>query len=110
MVLFELIFEICMANFCHGLCDAFLALLAWPFSSKTNKKVTLESSSISDITPTPVNKHDWKNYETLQEETKQQISCPPCRQLLNIPKKYTGQASCPKCKEIIRIENGLIID
>ena len=105
MVIANIFFEL----LCYGLCDAFLAFLWWPFSSKTNKKVTLESSSKSNITPTPVSKHDWKYYETLKEETKQQISCPPCKQLLNIPKNYTGHVSCPKCNEIIRIENGIII-
>ena len=38
----------------------------------------------------------------------QEICCPQCKQILNIPSNYTGIVSCPPCKEEINLNNGLI--
>ena len=43
------------------------------------------------------------------EDFKKQINCPPCGQLLNIPRLYTGDVSCPMCKEIIGMRKGIIL-
>ena len=60
-------------------------------------------------TPSP-SEDDFLEYmDIISENSKQQISCPPCGQKLNIPASYTGDVSCPVCKGIISIEKGTIL-
>tara|TARA_B100000809_G_scaffold199457_1_gene199456 strand:+ start:54 stop:590 length:537 start_codon:yes stop_codon:yes gene_type:complete len=79
---------------------------------------TIEPPHIVDIekeeengphTPSP-SEDDFLEYmDIISENNKQQISCPPCGQKLNIPASYTGDVSCPVCKGIISIEKGTIL-
>jgi hypothetical protein len=60
-------------------------------------------------TPSPSEDDVSEYMDIISENSKQQISCPPCGQKLNIPASYTGDVSCPVCKGIISIEKGTIL-
>ncbi len=46
--------------------------------------------------------------ESIMKIRKQQIDCPSCNQLLNIPFSYTGMISCPACGIHIKLDEGII--
>ena len=46
--------------------------------------------------------------ESIMKNRKQQIDCPSCNQLLNIPFSYTGMISCPACGIHIKLDEGVI--
>ena len=46
--------------------------------------------------------------ESIMKNRKQQIDCPSCNQLLNIPFSYTGMISCPACGIHIKLDEGII--
>lgn len=60
-------------------------------------------------TPSPSEDDVLEYMDIISENSKKQISCPPCGQKLNIPSSYNGDVSCPVCKGIISIEKGTIL-
>ena len=48
--------------------------------------------------------------ESIMKNRKQQIDCPSCNQLLNVPFSYTGMISCPACGIHIKLDEGIMQD
>ena len=59
--------------------------------------------------PSPSEDDVLEYMDIITENSKKQISCPPCGQKLNIPPSYNGDVSCPVCNGIISIEKGTIL-